>query len=714
MGEVLHDPSRLAALEAVLPSALANRVAMDRLAELAAIVMDAPVAMVSLIDDRYQHLVGLFGSVGACAAGRRAPIDFGYCPDTTMVSGLPVYLEDAADDPAFAGHAAHLEAGFVAYAAVPLRDADGQLLGTFCVVDTEAHRWRRVDRRALEVLSGAVVSEIALHRDVDRRRRLLDAFGTAPAMIAVTRGPEHIVEYLNAAYRSVFGELDLDRPARDAMPDLPAEYFALMNRVLATGETYSATDAPVTLVWPGEQQPRERFFDLSYSPIGRGDPAASDRRRGLLIVAVEVTERVHAHRALQRDARHQQLLTRASAALNSNLDPAAELRSLARVAVPELADAAMVHLLTTPVAPGTEPRLPVITDRVAVAVAPGGPGSPEIAAGLRWEGDGDPVTETIRRGGMLRHPIAVPSPSSWPPGAEQSGIGHVVGAPVIVDGMVVAVVLFGMRHGRPLWEPDELSTLGEIARHAGVAVGHGLSYQRTRDTALILQRSLLTEPPHIEGLEICARYRPAGRDEVGGDWYDAFERRPDQLALVIGDVLGHDITAAAAMAQLRAVLRGLALDRSGGPAAALDRLDAINGRLAMTAFATLVHAHLTRPASGAVDWGLRWAAAGHPPPLLLAPGAAARILDLTTGAALTRAETGPRTEAEVAVAPGSTLLLYTDGLIERRGTDLADNLTEVAEAAARTVGRPLEDFCDGLLHEAPSSDDVALLAIRVL
>jgi serine phosphatase RsbU (regulator of sigma subunit) len=172
------------------------------------------------------------------------------------------------------------------------------------------------------------------------------------------------------------------------------------------------------------------------------------------------------------------------------------------------------------------------------------------------------------------------------------------------------MVSFCLQRDRPLWSEDDLHALSQIARYAGIALEHGLSYQAARESAMVLQRSLLTDPPTLPGLQICARYRPAGRDEVGGDWYDAFLRRPDQLAVVIGDGVGHDITAAAAMGHLRATLRGLALDRCEGPATILDRLAAINTRLAITPFATLLYANLTRTDD---HWTIRWASAGHPP-----------------------------------------------------------------------------------------------------
>jgi serine phosphatase RsbU (regulator of sigma subunit) len=322
---------------------------------------------------------------------------------------------------------------------------------------------------------------------------------------------------------------------------------------------------------------------------------------------------------------------------------------------------------------------------------------------------------------MLSHPIHTPATPGWAEGngseaAFRDGLNHVVLAPLVVEGLVVAVVTFGMCGDRPLWTPDEQATLGEIAALAGIAVGHGLTYQHTRTSALILQRSLLSDPPHVAGLETYARYQPAGDDEVGGDWYDMFHRRPGQLALVIGDVVGHDITAAAAMGQLRATLRGLALDRDDGPAAILQRLTTINTRLDITRFTTLIHAHLTRQGSThepTAPWVLRWANAGHPPPLLLAPGSAPRLLRRPHGAALIQQPTPAQTDGQITLPPGSTLLLYTDGLVERHGTDLEDNLADFTDRAEATAHEPLGQLCTQLLRDAPTTDDVALLAIRV-
>jgi serine phosphatase RsbU (regulator of sigma subunit) len=176
-------------------------------------------------------------------------------------------------------------------------------------------------------------------------------------------------------------------------------------------------------------------------------------------------------------------------------------------------------------------------------------------------------------------------------------------------------------------------------------------------------------------------------------------------------VVGHDINAAAAMGQLRAALRTLATDDpAADPGAVLDRLAAANRTLRMTRFATVVLARLTRTGP---CWELAWASAGHLPPLLIAPGGGqVRLLDRPGGMALVPGPGAPHRAATLPLQPGSTVLFYTDGLVERRGIDLTDSITELGERAGELAGHCIEELCDRLLDHAPGQDDVALLAVR--
>ncbi|HLM09054.1 MAG TPA: SpoIIE family protein phosphatase [Thermoleophilaceae bacterium] len=235
-------------------------------------------------------------------------------------------------------------------------------------------------------------------------------------------------------------------------------------------------------------------------------------------------------------------------------------------------------------------------------------------------------------------------------------------------------------------------------------------YQREHDIATTLQRSLLPQRlPPVEGLALAARYLPAARGTaVGGDWYDALERPDGRVTLVVGDVAGHGLRAAATMGQLRNAFRALGLVESS-PAEVMARVN----RLVMSggdeAMATVLYLVLDRETGEVV-----FSCAGHPPPLVLGPGGP-RFLDGGRSVPVGATEPAAFREAHARLEPGSTLLLYTDGLVERRDEPLADRLEALASAAA-AGGDDLDTLCDrilrGVLGDGEPADDVALLAVR--
>jgi serine phosphatase RsbU (regulator of sigma subunit)/PAS domain-containing protein len=230
-----------------------------------------------------------------------------------------------------------------------------------------------------------------------------------------------------------------------------------------------------------------------------------------------------------------------------------------------------------------------------------------------------------------------------------------------------------------------------------------------------LQRSLLTEPLQTASLQMAVRYQPAAQQaQVGGDWYDAFPTSDGCTTLVVGDVAGHDSNAAAAMAQVRNVLRGIGQTLDGSPGVVLSALDRALVSLQVTALTTAVLCHAwVDPATGAVV--LRWSNAGHPPPLLIRPDGTVELLsrrpELLLGVLPDRA----RTDHEVVLEPGTLVLLYTDGLVERRGQSLDEGTARLEAAAADLQGSSPEEVCDVLLSRLAkgSEDDVALLVVRV-
>ncbi|MGW7257738.1 PP2C family protein-serine/threonine phosphatase [Streptomyces sp. NPDC054834] len=179
--------------------------------------------------------------------------------------------------------------------------------------------------------------------------------------------------------------------------------------------------------------------------------------------------------------------------------------------------------------------------------------------------------------------------------------------------------------------------------------------------------------------------------------------------------MGHDLTAAAGMAQLHGILRSLAWDRSGPTGAVVDRLDDAMHAITTVRMATLVLARVEGPETG--PWTLRWTSAGHPPPLLLTPDGNARYLEAGQGLILGThlGAGGHRPSAAHTLPPGSTLLLYTDGLIEVRGSDLDSGLSRLRRHALALAHEPLDTLCDQLSVQVPpgSTDDIALLALRL-
>ena len=248
------------------------------------------------------------------------------------------------------------------------------------------------------------------------------------------------------------------------------------------------------------------------------------------------------------------------------------------------------------------------------------------------------------------------------------------------------------------------------------------------------RRGHATDPPAAPGFQLGALYRPAAAGElVGGDWYDAYPLRaaargpqphggagPEPvpaLALTVGDVTGHDMRAATIMGQIRSMLRQADLDHlDRGPAVAVTAVENACTALSLDATGTLVHAHLSPAGGGA--WHLSWTNAGHPPPLLLdRPGGQPERLAVHDRLLWPGMTCSPRTSQQRLLPPGATLLLYTDGLVERRGDDIDAAIDRTAAAlAAAPANQPLPALLEQLAAEIadPSAaDDMVLLAARI-
>jgi serine phosphatase RsbU (regulator of sigma subunit) len=272
-------------------------------------------------------------------------------------------------------------------------------------------------------------------------------------------------------------------------------------------------------------------------------------------------------------------------------------------------------------------------------------------------------------------------------------------------GGVVAVAACTLR----LQREQELSRLSAQAATSRAAV----------QVAEVLQRHLLGPPPHVDRLETAVRYLPAARHaEVGGDWYDAFGLPDGTTMLVIGDVAGHDAPAAAVMAQTRGMLRAVAQSVPGSPATVLTTLDRAFTNLGLHTLVTVAVATVDlRPAAGRSDGPvpLRWSNAGHPPPVLICADGTIKLLERTPDRLLGATPDAERADHEIVFGPGDTLLLYTDGLVERRTVPIDDGTAWLVRELGAIGRAPLDRLCDDLVTQMGNDldDDVAFLAVRL-
>ncbi|WP_052862806.1 SpoIIE family protein phosphatase [Streptomyces niger] len=296
---------------------------------------------------------------------------------------------------------------------------------------------------------------------------------------------------------------------------------------------------------------------------------------------------------------------------------------------------------------------------------------------------------------------------------ERMGARSAVVAPLRARGAVFGALTLARSAAEPPFTEEDLPQVADLVRNLALGVEHARLYQESRQIAERLQRSLLPVLPDLPYLRLAARYAPSSTAaQVGGDWFDGFVLPNGNTAVVIGDVAGHDLDAAVAMSQLRSMLRGIAVDRQEPPQEVLRRLDLANHSLYREATATCVYGVVEGPEDG--PWRLRYSSAGHLPPLLTTREGDTSYLEDGMGLLLGMDPDMPRPGAEAPLPPHSTVLLYTDGLVERRDESLDVSLSRLRRLTAALAREPLDVFCDELLIglSADSVDDIALLAVR--
>jgi serine phosphatase RsbU (regulator of sigma subunit) len=287
--------------------------------------------------------------------------------------------------------------------------------------------------------------------------------------------------------------------------------------------------------------------------------------------------------------------------------------------------------------------------------------------------------------------------------------------PASARGNRVAVIVLGRSANREPFDVDNLDDVTDLAARTGIVIDNLRRQAREHSNSIALQNALLTTPPTGPGFTIVTRYLPATNDnEIGGDWYDALLQPDGTLLLAIGDVLGHDIHAAAAMGQLRGIIRKLAYTTGGTPADILTQADATARGLAVNVLATAVIGRIQTGAPGVAS--LQWSNAGHPPPLLIT-ASGVQVLAGPTGRllGLPPALHTPRHDHRQDLRPGDTLFFYTNGLVERSNENIDESIATLADALAGAAGRDLDEVCELAITSrgADMRDDVAILAVRI-
>jgi PAS domain S-box-containing protein len=443
-------------------------------------------------------------------------------------------------------------------------------------------------------------------------------------------------------------------------------------------------------------------------PPGR---ALTDTARSLLGTlgrqAGQALERARLHDSEEAAARRSAFLLRAAMVLAAATDFRDTLQRLGDVAVPELADICLIDIMTEagPVRmvgrhgdPARQHLLDEVVRDYAPAMGQDSPAARALASGeLVWQPRVD--LEWLRRATRDERHLDL---------AVRAGFTGYIAVPLVAEDRVLGVITLAEGPDRSPFTQDDVDLALELGRQVALLAARAERFDVEYRASHALQAALLPPlPPPLAGLVTSVRYLPASRwAEVGGDFYDVLPLDDGSVAFAVGDVVGHDLTAAATMGQIRSVYRALMSD-GAGPAQVVDRMQASWPVLGLERMATAVFGRI-HPATGEI----RLASAGHPAPLLVDDdGARLLPVEATT---LLGVPLGPAPEWSGVVPPGATLLLYTDGLVESRTQPLSAGLDRLVGAAGGVGTHDPDALCDVLLArlvERHRSDDVALLAL---
>lgn len=403
----------------------------------------------------------------------------------------------------------------------------------------------------------------------------------------------------------------------------------------------------------------------------------SDEDRAFMVAAAsqcaQAVERVRLHEQTQRAAQRWAFLAETSTALDESRAFAVGTQRLVDLAVERIADGA---------------RVEITQDGVRATVA---------AAGCDQVALEQAVAAAVAQG---------------EPRLVLSGATSVAALPLRAHGRVIGALTLSSSEPERRFGRDDLAFLGNLADRAALALENARLYEQERTVAQTLQHSLLAgDPPTDPRFAVATRYRPAVATlDVGGDWHDTFWIGEGTIGIVVGDVVGRGIEAASAMGQLRSAIRALATAGTG-PARLIDRLDAFVEQVESARWATLAYAEIE------LETGLtRLACAGHPPPVVAQPADPPRLLWEGRSTPLGALPGMPaRSQSALTLQPGARLLLYTDGLFERRDRPLDAGLDRLVEEFDRRRDAPLptliEELTESMLADESAQDDVCVLCL---
>ncbi|GGW56597.1 hypothetical protein GCM10010503_37230 [Streptomyces lucensis JCM 4490] len=487
----------------------------------------------------------------------------------------------------------------------------------------------------------------------------------------------------------------------------PSLVESLMRQVLQTRHAVLDRRTGRTPATPEQ----DRVWSSSYAPLTSGNGEAL----GVIASVIDITEGQADHLRVERARQRFALLAEAGARIGTTLDLRQAASGLVQMLVPQLADTAQVMLLEEVLAPddvgaSTHDLLHCLAT-TKPALAPSGRPPAEVTYRIT-PGSVHATVLAERHSRTVPLPLPVlnavtpDSPAAGLFGHSAPGIARVI--PLTARGKVLGLVIATRTRNEQFDEQDTV-LVDELVARAALNIDNARLYAGRHQAALTLQRSLIKPLPTVPGLELATGYLPASSEnEVGGDWIDVLTLPDGRTGLIIGDVMGHGIRAAAVMGQLRTVARTLAYQNLP-PDRLLHYLDIAVADLGESELATCAYAVYDRTTSSCLI-----TRAGHPPPLLADPNGTIQFLEKTCGVPLGVPRDASFETEHVVLPPGSILVLYTDGLIESHDHDVDHGMHQLAHFLSEP-SQTLQETRDRLLkHLLPTSpqDDVAVLLAR--